>query len=432
MAYFIVETTEQLRKLPKIGKCFVELVLLSEHAHPKLTDPCVLYYNDFEKGYIIPISHSETFSIPFIEVQSFLQDIELVYLLDKKRHSYFLDLPQAVDLNFVSLELDGKLEDTHCYTAVHLDFYEKHKYSKVVNSYIPVTKHYEKCECLFEKANKYVGKESNVEWQNEYVAAYKWVEEQSMVVDTRLFDKYFEPVWKERSLQGTSLYTSYNLYNLTARPTNAFNGINFLAFNKENKSRTAFIPENDSFIEFDFDGYHLRLVANEFGLHIPQDTSVHNYFGSLYYSKEDLTPEEYQESKKITFRQMYNGVERKYQHIPFFQKMAEFITTMWEHYEKDGYLKLPNGRRIIVENGNPQKIFNYYIQCLETVNNVRKLSKLRNTLKNKRSKIRLVVYDSVLLDYSAEDGLETLISIKNILESGNYRVKAKKGLDYDF
>ena len=56
MAYFIVETEEQLAQLPKPGKCFIELVSLSEHTHPALTTSCVLYYNDFQKGYIIPIS----------------------------------------------------------------------------------------------------------------------------------------------------------------------------------------------------------------------------------------------------------------------------------------------------------------------------------------------------------------------------------------
>lgn len=432
MAYFVIETTEQLSRLSKKDKCFIELVTLSEHSHPKLTSPCVIYYNDFEKGYILSINHSETFSLPFEEVKNFLKDIPKVYLLDKKKHSYYLDLPQAVDLNFTMLDVQGKMDNTQCYTPVHVDFYEKYKYSNVVNIYIPVTKHYERCECMFDTVKKYVGQESNVEWLNKYVESYKWVEEQGLFTESKLFDKYFEPVWKERSIDKGVIYTNYNLYNTTFRPTNAFNGVNFLAFNKENGSRAAFVPENDAFIEFDFDGYHLRLVANEFGLEIPSDISIHNYLGSFYFGKSELTPEEYQESKKITFRQLYNGVEKRYQHIPFYQKVSESVNKMWSEYESTGYLTLPTGRKIIVENGNPQKIFNYYIQCLETVNNVRKLSELRETLKDKHSKVRLVVYDSILLDYSAEDGLETLVSVKNILESGNYKIKAKKGLDYNF
>jgi hypothetical protein len=43
-----------------------------------------------------------------------------------------------------------------------------------------------------------------------------------------------------------------------------------------------------------------------------------------------------------------------------------------------------------------------------------------------------VVYDSILIDYSADDGKRTLSDIKNILEEDRYRVKAKKGHNYNF
>jgi hypothetical protein len=285
---------------------------------------------------------------------------------------------------------------------------------------------------MFELVRDYVGKERNVEWQNKYAEVYKWVEEQGILVDEKLFDKYFETPWKGRSVRDSKVYSSYNLYNITSRPTNAFNSINFLAFNKENGSRTAFIPENDAFVEFDFDGYHLRLIANTMGTLIPQDESIHLFLGKQYFGKEELTPEEYQEAKKITFRQMYNGVEDEFKHIEFFEDVAHTVEAMWASYKSNKFLELPNGRRITQENANPQKLFNYYIQCLETVNNVKKLDKLKNYLQNKQSKVLLVVYDSILIDYSVEDGKGTLGEIKDILEEGGYRVKAKKGHNYNF
>jgi hypothetical protein len=430
--YFIVETEEQLAQLPKADKCFIELMSLSEHTHPTLTSPCVLYYNDFQKGYIIPIDHSEAFTLSITQIQDFLKDIPKVYLLDKKWHSYYLNLPNSIDLYFTVLDVEGKIQDFNCYTPVHLDFYEKLKYSTQVNTFIPISKHYERCECMFETVKDYVEKELNTEWQDKYVEVYKWVEEQGILIDEKVFDKYFETPWKGRSISDNRVYSSYNLYNITSRPTNAFNSINFLAFNKENSSRTAFIPENDAFVEFDFDGYHLRLIANLLNIEIPIDKSIHELLGQKYFSKDELTPEEYQESKKITFRQMYNGVEDEYKHINLFEHIAEFVEAMWKEYKRVGYTTLPNGRKIVQENANPQKLFNYYIQCLETVNNVKKLSKLREYLKNKQSKVLLVVYDSILIDYSASDGKGTLLDIKTILEEDGYKVKAKKGSNYDF
>ena len=430
--YFIVETEEQLAQLSRPEKCFIELMSLSEHTHPSLTTPCVLYYNDFQKGYIIPINHSEGFPFSIEKIQTFLQEIPKVYLLDHKWHSYYLDLPNAIDLYFTALDVDGKVEDFQCYTPVHLDFYEKFKYSPTVNTYIPISKHYERCECMFEMVKKYIGLELNTEWQSKYTEVYRWVEEQGILVDEKLFDKYFETPWKARSVKDSRVYSSYNLYNITSRPTNAFNSINFLAFNKENGSRTAFIPQNDIFVEFDFDGYHIRLIADAMHTDIPQNQSIHEYLGKQYFNKEELTPEEYQEAKKITFRQMYNGVEEEYMNIEFFEDVYHTVRAMWTAYTNNGFLELPNGRKLTQENANPQKLFNYYIQCLETVNNVKKLSKLKEYLQNKQSKVLLVVYDSILIDYSVEDGKGTLSDIKNILEEGGYRVKAKKGHNYNF
>ena len=430
--YFIIETAEQLSQLPRPEKCFIELMSLSEHTHPTLTTPCVLYYNDFEKGYIIPINHSEAFSLTATQIEDFLRDIPKVYLLDKKWHSYFLDLPNSIDLYFTVLDIEGKIQDFQCYTPVHLDFYEKLKYSPQVNTLIPISKHYERCECMFEMVKDYVGKESNTEWQDKYTEVYKWVEEQGILVDEKLFDKYFETPWKARSVKDSRVYSSYNLYNITSRPTNAFNSINFLAFNKENGSRTAFIPQNDSFVEFDFDGYHIRLIADAMHTDIPQNQSIHEYLGKQYFNKEELTPEEYQEAKKITFRQMYNGVEEEYLYIEFFEDVYHTVRAMWTTYTNNGFLELPNGRKFIQENANPQKLFNYYIQCLETVNNVKKLDKLKDYLKDKQSKVLLVVYDSILIDYAVSDGKGTLSHIKDILEEDGYRVKAKKGDNYNF
>jgi hypothetical protein len=430
--YFIIETAEQLSQLPKPEKCFIELMSMSEHTHPALTTPCVLYYNDFEKGYIIPINHSEAFSLPINQIQTFLKGIPKIYLLDKKWHSYYLDLPNSIDLYFTLLDVEGKIPDVQCYTPVHLDYYEKFKYSSQVNTLVPISKHYERCECMFEMVKDYAGRESNAEWQSKYTEVYKWVEEQGILVDERLFDKYFETPWKGRSLRDSRVYSSYNLYNITSRPTNAFNSINFLAFNKENGSRTAFVPENDAFVEFDFDGYHLRLIANKMGTEIPQDESIHEYLGKQYFEKDELTPEEYQEAKKITFRQMYNGVEDEYRHIEFFEDVAIAVDAMWTTYKGNGFLELPNRRKLILENANPQKLFNYYIQCLETVNNVKKLDKLKSYLQDKQSKVLLVVYDSILIDYAASDGKGTLSHIKDILEADRFKVKAKKSNNYNF
>jgi hypothetical protein len=44
----------------------------------------------------------------------------------------------------------------------------------------------------------------------------------------------------------------------------------------------------------------------------------------------------------------------------------------------------------------------------------------------------LITYDAILLDFSAEDGKDFLIKLKNILQEGGMVVKHKYGLDYNF
>lgn len=434
MAYFIIETKEQLEKLPRVDKCFIDLIATSEENHPRLTSPSVLYYNDFQKGYIIPINHEEGFSMSMEDVQSIIQSCSTIYLFDKKWHSYFLDLPEnTVDVYYTMLDIDGSIPgNLDCHTTIHSDFYNRFKYNESVNTLIPISKHYERCECMFELIKHYIGKEVNLPWQNTYTDVYRWVEEQGIKIDDKLFDKYFEPTWKARSIRNGKIYTKYNLYNITSRPTNAFNSINFLAFTKDNNSRTAFIPENDAFVEFDFDGYHLRLIANMLNIELPVDQSIHEFLGKQYFNVDTLTEAEYGESKKITFRQLYNGVEEDVKHIELFKLTEIFIQSMWQEYQEKGYVRLPNGRKLVQDKPSPQKLFNYYIQCLETVNNVKKLAKLKELLQDKKSKVVLVVYDSILIDFAKEDGRETLNNIKTILEENGYVVKTQIGANYGF
>jgi hypothetical protein len=376
------------------------------------------------------LDHSEGFSLPIEAVGKFLQEHKEVYLLNKKKHSYYLDLPNSIDLLFTALEVDGNTKDFSCETIVHKDFGYKHRYLANINCLIPICKHYERCECMFEAIRPYIGKETNLPWLNTYTEVYKWVEEQGIAINQKVFDKHYEPVWKANSIADGKIYTSYNLYNTTSRPTNAFNSINFLALTK-GEPRSSFVPTNDFFIDFDFDGYHLRLIANLIGIQIPTDKSIHLFLGEYYFGKEELTKEEYQESKKITFRQLYNGIEESVAGIELFNRADQFIQELWGSYTKDGYIVLPNGRKLVQENANPQKLFNYYIQCLETVNNVKKLIKLKEYLKDKQSRVVLVVYDSILVDFSKQDGMSTYYGIKSILEEDNYMVKVKTGGDYD-
>ena len=83
-----------------------------------------------------------------------------------------------------------------------------------------------------------------------------------------------------------------------------------------------------------------------------------------------------------------------------------------------------------LENLNPQKLFNYYIQSYETERNVKLLMKLHQYLLTKKTKIVHYNYDSFLFDYDKSDGVEIIYDIKKVLEKNGFMTKTNVGRNY--
>jgi hypothetical protein len=432
--YFIIEKEDQLSKLSTEGDCFIQVIPLNSNIHPTLSEVSLIYYKVVSKGYIIVLDHSEGFSLNKTVVSDFLKKHSKIYVLDAKFHSYFFDLDTYVDLNYIQLDKSNKLEAFECDTNLHKDYYHRFQNSDTPNSIIPIVKHYQKCECLYDMASVYMGLEMDVEGQKRQIKAYKKVEECGMRVDKEMLLKTFQLKNENYSIKGDTVYTSYNLYNLTSRPTNAFNGINFLAIPKDEEHRACFLPKNDYFVDFDFDGYHLRLIAKLINYTFPNQP-VHEFLGQQYFKKDKLIEQEYSDSKKISFRQLYGGVEAKYKGIDFFKHLDKFIESKWHLYKTSGYAILPTGRLLRYTEGmTGTKLFNYFIQNMETKENVDKLNQIHDLIEREgyKSQVVLVTYDSILLDYCLEDGKSALLQIKQILEQGGMVVKHKYGKTYYF
>ena len=432
--YFIVETIEQFSQMQQSEECFVHLISGNDKYHPKLSYPSLLYYNDGKKGYIFPFKHSESFSLDFKVVEDFLSKHKTVYLIDKKYHSYFFNLPNAIDINFIYLDQTNNYEPFECDTLLQNNYYSRFPDIPNINEIIPITKHYEKCQCLYEVVKGFFGLEADTKFQDRLIEAYKKVEQNQIGIDEHKFREKYKLNNENYSKKGDSLYSYYNLYNLTGRPTNSFNGVNFLAIPKDKEFRECFVSKNSYLVEFDFDAYHLRLIGNLIGYEWGKG-SIHTELGKEYFGKEEITPEEYAESKTITFKQLYGGVDKKYKHIEFFKKMDEYIRETWENYKRQGAMALPTGRILkYSKDMNRLKLFNYLVQNQETLANVSKIERINQYLEenNLRTKLVLITYDSFLFDFRAHDGKKTLLDIKAILEQGNMVVKHKHGINYAF
>ena len=120
---------------------------------------------------------------------------------------------------------------------------------------------------------------------------------------------------------------------------------------------------------------------------------------------------------------------------PFFGKVDEYIKDLWNIYKNSDFIESDIYNRKIFRKNlhdmNPNKLFNYMIQLMETENNIKILNELQPKLKKYESKLVLYNYDSFLFDFDTKDGLNFLKMVKETLESGGkYPVKISRGVNY--
>ena len=424
--FWLIESQEQLEYLinRKYNEAFIEIVPYHDKVHPALNDVSLIYFRPSieQKGFMLCVDHSETLSLNKTHINTLLQGVERLWVRDKKNALYYFPIKSLLDVNIISNPYIPELTPTHTY------FQNKYPDNQKINKIIPIVKHYEVCDNIYNKVKPHFTRDlpSYFDfYNNKTTFAFFGIEKNGIQTDEAVFNEYFKPTKDFYSVGEERVYTNYNLYTTTKRPSNSFNGINFAALNKENGSRRSYISKY-GFVEFDISAYHphlaARLVAMDFG---GQD--VHQTFADLYGTS-------YKEAKELTFKQLYGGVFKEYAHLEFFQKVSKFIDSNWNEFNSSGQIVVPGSGYIFkkseLDNMNPQKLFNYVLQNLETSTNVCILMEIHKLLRGKNTKLVLYTYDSFLFDYDANEDL--INEIENIFKNKGLQIKVKNGSSYDF
>lgn len=420
--FYIIEKSSQLQQL-SFEDCFVRFIPFNNNFHPALTELSLVYVRplDSKKGYILCLNHNESLSLNKNEVFNWLNSLGKIWVLDKKQalHHYYSD--KLFDVNFLE-PVDIKSLDNACISY----YYSKHNTLSNVNCLIPISKHYEMCETIFNMAlpiiKQYTLSNTTFQFNNFRTAnVFYNIEISGIKVDKNCFIEHYQGklINPQFNLNRSKIYTQYNLYTTTSRPSNTFNSINFAALNKDNSERMCYRPENDKFIELDFQGYHPRLIGEMIGFDFPKDKNTYDVLGELLGVTQ-------QEAKELTFKQLYGGVWKEYQNKPFFKDVLKYTDSIWDTYQHGGSFKCENKIFINDAEMTRSKLFNYIVQSKETSTNVDLLKLVFNKLKGKKTKLVLYTYDAFLFDYSNEDkGL--IQEIVNILD---YPVNIKQGKTY--
>ena len=421
--FYLIETKDQLNKLkeklPFNQYTYLEYIQGNDNTHPALAEIIAVYLNVEDKGYIIPINHPECINWDKDAVFSVLSNYEFkVY--DKKAALHLN--PQ---ISYTDIQHQTPLQTQHT-TQAHAWYYRKFPHTKV-NKMIPIGKHLERCNS---KYNEIIGSPHviNTYFDDKLLPALYRLEKNALKFNSK-FDEYFKPKCKKFSIKENHIYGWYNPYTTTGRPVNNFNGINFVGLKHDNGERDCFEPDNDFFVEMDYDGYHPRLIGDIVGYRF--HGNVHNELAQIYFKSKEITPQQYKESKTLTFKQIYGGIDKANLHHPFFRKTQDFINIIWEEFNKKGKI-ICGGYEIKKENHpkiHSQKLFNYYIQATETYTNVEKINEIQDYLENKKTKLVLYIYDAFIFDVSKQDGKQTLVDLQNIL-SEKFPIKVKVGKHY--
>ena len=418
--FWLIENKEQFSKLQNSGfkEAFVEIIPNNPYQHPTQNSICAFYVRPIlgHKGYILPISHPECENLFEDEVYLYLKGLEKVYVRDKKEFLHYTILKQLIDITL------GSPPYILPKTTAHTTLYRRFPDLKTVNQLVPITKHYEVCEQVYDDLEHRIETAVNPFYNDKASLVFNAIERNGIKINKDEFRKHFE-----RDPQDEFVFTSYNLNTLTTRPSNKFDGINYAALNKENGCRKSFIPRNDKFVEYDISAYHPTLsgmlVDYDFG-----DNDIHKAFASMY-------GVDYNKAKELTFKQLYGGVFDNYKDLPFFKATSEYIRTTWETFQTEGVVTCPISnyqfKRDNLENMNPQKLFNYILQNMETSLNIEILFRIFKLLKGRNTKLVLYTYDSFLFDVD-KDELPVLDDIKQVFKKLKLRITEKNGSSYDF
>jgi len=307
--------------------------------------------------------------------------------------------------------LDIEAITTNAHNYFNITHYRKNN----INNIVPVLKHLEYCRNLSKILREVIETASdsdNMSYNNEVLDNLSYIEQNGIQTESNL------------------VYSEYNIYTSTGRPSNRFGGTNFAALNKKDGSRKPYVSRHKAgvLVEMDYDAYHLRLIGDRIGYEF-EDGSVHEHMAKLY-------GVDYNEAKSLSFQYLYGYIPDDIKNNnEYFNQVSTYISNIWNEYKSNNFILSDiYSKRIYRKNltdMNANKLFNYTIQLMETENNMKALSELIPKIKDYKSKLILYNYDSFLLDFNMEDGLDYLKEVKEILEQDSkYPVKVSWGLNY--
>ena len=420
--------------------------------HPANNQLSFLFIKFLKKDeyYILPFNHNECINLP-IEFLEKLNTGNKKFVFNKKEFLHIFHFKNLIDIN-VLYYINTNKHDESTYTkelllpssyALANRFFSN---AKNVGKALPILQYYSNLISISNNLESIINENIYAEFEDAFkflntntIECLYNIEREGLHVNRTLVEKFFPKVVNQMSTNH-NFYTQYNTYTITGRPSNKFANINFAALHRENGERGCFdtrFGDDGELVLFDYDAYHLRLMADIVNYAFPDNVNIHDYLGKIYFKKDELTEEEYGESKSVSFEILYGGIDESVsKEIPFFNFAKQYVNNIWEIAQGCGYAEtIISKKKLLLSNFdalNKNKLFNYILQNYETESNILVMQDIQSFLvkNNCKSKLILYLYDGFLFDMHTDD-IDILLKMKEILQrSGKYPVKTYKGRDF--
>jgi len=390
---------------------------------PQNTPISFIFIRTLTDKYIVPQQHTDAISLSNEQIAGLLNTAGEKWVFQKKKllQSFVTIRDGLNDVDTAYFLKHGETID-YSQPLQHLVAPFIHKgYKEDIIQSIPILKLAEAIEPELRKT--YRQKTKTYNWYNDiFLPTLSDIERFGIRVDREKFVDRWPQASKQLSPDNV-VYTEYNPFTVTGRPSNRHGGVNYAALNKSDGSRDCFISDG-IFLQMDYNAYHPRLIGKLVGYDMP-DGNVHEWLAEQYGCGVD-------EAKGITFRLLYGGIDAEFRQIPYFDKVADYIDNLWVETQKQGYLQTPHRHIPLdwIEQPNAQKVFNYLLQAVETEMNVEKMRRILDYIRGTDITLDLYTYDSFLFDVPIDADKELIKGLKAIIEDGGFPIKASWGKTY--
>ena len=351
-----------------VGEYFLHIFLSTDTIHPainKISAICLKNIKTYEQ-FIIPINNQD--KINNIDLSILNKDGFIFYVSDKKLWEFYFGENQIVyDIPLLCYFNEKFFKE---FELSSIEKFHKLNYGTIYYDSIP-------CLILLNIFNDLFNRYKNVfelEKSNGYFKLNQLffknfceIEKNGLFVDIDNFVKHFN---KPELVFQSKVYSQYNLYTSTGRPSNRFGGINYSALKKESGCRESFISRfgNDGkLLMFDYSSFHPRLISYLIDHPIDYSIDAYEYFSNELYGESSL--DIVKEVKIMIFEMLYGGIENKLSGLDYFKKVNLYISSLWENFNNVGYIKTPIFKRkisnLVIKDPTPNKVFNYLLQAFE-------------------------------------------------------------------